>query len=95
MEPFRWLVDYSVYKLANHQNFRQQIKKKEYTCTREGKIVMDSGLIQRFLELLSRKFQSERLYRFRHGVKLNNGMYTPLFMSTFSARYPLLIQLAG
>jgi len=73
IEPFRWLVDYSVYKLANHQNFWQQIKKKEYTWTREGKIVMDSGLIQRFLELLSRQFQSERRYKFRHGLKMKDG----------------------
>ncbi len=74
IEPFRWLVDYSVYKLANHQNFRQQIKKKEYTWTREGKIVMDSALIRRFLEVLERKFQSERLYKFKHGMKMKSGL---------------------
>ena len=74
IEPFRWLVEHSVYKLANLQNFIQQIKKKEYTWTRDGKIVMDSDLIRRFLELLSRKFQSERPYRIKGGIKMKNGM---------------------
>ena len=73
IEPFRWLVDYSVYKLANDHNKTQMIKKREYTWTREGKIVMDSGLVRRFLELLERKFQSERLYKFTHGIKMRNG----------------------
>ena len=50
------------------------IKKREYTWTREGKIVMDSGLIRRFLEILERKFQSERPYKLKHGVKMKNGM---------------------
>lgn len=74
IEPFRWLVEYSVYKLANHQNHDQSIKKKYYTWTREGKVVMDSDLIRRFLELLERTFQMERLYEFKHGMSRNDGM---------------------
>ena len=74
MEPFRWLVEYAVYKMANNQNSKQRIKRKEYTWTREGKIVMDSDLIRRFLELLERKFQSERLFRLKPGIKMRNGM---------------------
>lgn len=73
VEPFRWLVEYSVYKLANSDNYQQSIKKKDYTWTREGKIVMDSDLIKRFLELLERKFQAERPYRFKHGLKMADG----------------------
>ncbi len=38
IEPFRWLVEYSVYKLANHQNHDQSIKKKDYTWTRGEKL---------------------------------------------------------
>ena len=74
IEPFRWLIEYSVYKLANHQNYWKQIKSKEYTWTREGKIVMDSDLVRRFLEVLERKFQSERPYKSKHGLKMKNGM---------------------
>jgi len=74
IEPFRWLVEYSVYKLANHQNYDQSIKKKDYTWTREGKVVMDSDLIRRFLELLERTFQMERPYKFKHGLKRSDGM---------------------
>lgn len=74
MEPFRWLVEYSVYKLANHQNHDQSIKKKDYTWTRKGKVVMDSDLIRRLLELLERTFQMERPYEFKHGMKRADGM---------------------
>jgi len=63
-----------VYKLANAHRKTQKIKKREYTWTREGKIVMDSDLIRRFLEILERKFQSERPYQFKHGIKMKNGM---------------------
>ncbi|MGQ0794838.1 MAG: CRISPR-associated endonuclease Cas1 [Nitrosopumilaceae archaeon] len=74
IEPFRWLVEYSVYKVANHQNYDQSIKKNEYAWTREGKVVLDSDLIKRFLEILERKFQAERPYKFKHGLKMSNGM---------------------
>jgi hypothetical protein len=36
------------------------ISKKDYTWTREGRVVMDSDLIRRFLEILERAFLSER-----------------------------------
>jgi len=74
IEPFRWLVEYSVYKFANAHRKTQMIKKREYAWTREGKIVMDSYLIRRFLEILERKFQSERSYNFKYGLKMRNGL---------------------
>jgi len=74
IEPFRWLVEYSVYKLANTHNKTQMIKKRECAWTREGKIVMDSPLIRKFLEMLERTFQTERLYKIKHGIKMKNGM---------------------
>src|SRR5438093_12554630 len=62
IEPFRWLVENAVYKVVvEESNHGRSIKKNEYAWTREGKIILDSGLIQRFLELLERLFQSERL----------------------------------
>lgn len=74
IEPFRWLVEYSVYKLSIAHNKNQMISKNDYTWTREGKVVMDSDLIRRFLEILERKFLSERPYKFGHGMKGKNGM---------------------
>lgn len=74
IEPFRWLVEYAVYKLSNHQQYHYTIKKKEYTWTREGKVVMDSSLIRRFLELFERKLQTERPYKFKHGLKRSDGI---------------------
>jgi CRISPR-associated protein Cas1 len=74
IEPFRWLVDYSVYSIANHKDSRKQIKLKEYVHTREGNVVMDSVLIKRFLEMLERQFSQERKYDFRHGKKTKSGL---------------------
>ena len=73
IEPFRWLVEYSVYKLAISQTKGQYIKRKDYTWTRDGNVVMDSDLIRRFLEVLERKFQAERPYEFKHGLKMEDG----------------------
>jgi len=73
IEPFRWLVEYSVYKLANTHNKTQMIKKRDYIWAREGNVVMDSDLIRRFLEVLERTFQSERPYKIKHGLKMKNG----------------------
>lgn len=74
MEPFRWLVEYSVYKLANSQNNKQSIKLKNYAFTKDGSVVLDIDLIRRFLELLERTFQKERKYEFRHGSKTSDGL---------------------
>lgn len=74
IKPFRWLVEYSVYKLATSISTNQTIKKKNYARTREGVIVMDYDLIRRFLELLERMFQKERRYDFKHGKRTFDGL---------------------
>jgi CRISPR-associated protein Cas1 len=74
VEPFRWLVEYAVFKIADETNHYHPITKHDYAWTREGRIVLDDDLIRRFLELLERKFQSERPYRFRHGIKRSDGL---------------------
>jgi len=74
IEPFRWLVDYSVWKLCGDHNKGHTIVKKDYARTREGNVVMDYSLIKRFLELLERIFQMERRYDFRHGMKTSDGL---------------------
>lgn len=72
MEPFRWLVEYSVYKMANNQHY--VIHKKDYAFTKDGSVVLDNDLIRKFLELLERTFQKERKYEFRHGAKTKDGV---------------------
>ncbi len=74
IEPFRWLVDFSVWKLATSKKYRQTILAKDYAHTKDGSVVMDYRLIRRFLELLERKFQKERRYAFRHGAKTKDGL---------------------
>ena len=74
IEPFRWLVDYSAYRLANETNKEHRIYKKDYAFTKEGLVVLDYNLIRRFLELLERTFQKERRYAFRHGAKTKDGL---------------------
>jgi len=74
MEPFRWLVDYSAYKLANEHNKDHRIYQKDYAYTKDGSVVMDNSLIRRFLELLERTFQKERRYAFKYGAKTKDGL---------------------
>jgi CRISPR-associated protein Cas1 len=75
IEPFRWLVEHTVYKfVVLESNHGRSIKKTEYAWTKEGKIILDSGLIRRFLELLERIFQDERPYKFKHGIKRRDGL---------------------
>lgn len=74
MEPFRWLVENAVYKLANSQSDGQTIRFKDYTFTKDGSVVLDNDLIRRFLELLERTFQKERKFEFKHGAKTEDGL---------------------
>jgi len=74
IEPFRWLVDYTVFQIANHKDSRKRIKLKEYTHTRDGNVVMEYDLTRRFLEMLERRFQKERKYEFKHGLKTKDGL---------------------
>ena len=74
IEPFRWLVDYTVFQIANHKDSKKRIKLKEFAHTGEGSVMLEYDLVRRFLELLERNFQKERQYKFRHGVKTQNGL---------------------
>ena len=73
MEPFRWLVDYSVWKLSDAKSCNR-ISKKQYAHTRDGIVVLEYDLIRKFLELLERTFQKERQYQYRHGAKTRDGL---------------------
>src|SRR5574337_1120796 len=74
MEPFRWLVDYSVWKIAESDAKGYRINLKDYSRTREGLVVMDYSLVKRFLELLERTFRKERRYDFSRGKKTADGL---------------------
>jgi len=74
IEPFRCLVEFSVWKLANAHSIEQRIYKKDYAYTKAGLVAMDYSLIGRFLELLERTFHKERRYAFRHGSKTQDGL---------------------
>jgi len=74
IEPFRWLVDYTIFQMANFKDFKSRIKLKEFAYTREGKVVLEYDLVRRFLEMLERNFQKEQKYNFRHGFKTKDGL---------------------
>jgi CRISPR-associated protein Cas1 len=74
MEPFRWLVDYTVFKIANIKDHKQRVRLDEFAHTRDGVIVMEYNLIRKFLELLERTFQQDKRYEFRHGAKTRDGL---------------------
>lgn len=73
IEPFRWLVECAVWKMSDAKS-RNRISKKQYAFTREGRVVLDSELIRRFLEVLERVFQKERKYDYKFGLKTRNGL---------------------
>jgi len=73
MEPFRWLVDYAVWKISDAKS-KSRISKKQYAYTREGIVVLEYDLIRKFLELLERTFQKERKYAYRHGAFTKDGL---------------------
>jgi len=74
IEPFRWLVDYTIFQMANYKDFKSRIKLKEFAYTREGTVVLEYDLVRRFLEMLERQFQQEIRYEFRHGKKTKDGL---------------------
>jgi len=73
IEPFRWLVECAVWKMSDAKS-RNRISKKQYAFTREGKVVLDSELIRKFLEILERVFQKERKYDYKFGLKTRDGL---------------------
>jgi len=73
IEPFRWLVECAVWKMSDAKS-RNRISKKQYAFTRDGKVVLDSELIRKFLEVLERTFQKERKYDYKFGLKTRDGL---------------------
>jgi len=74
MEPFRWLVESTVYHATNTEDSRHCIRMMDYAWTRDGSIVLSNEIKRKFLEKLERNFQIQREYKPNHGRRMKNGM---------------------
>ena len=75
IEPFRWLVEKTVYRLGNAKNKKLQIKKEHYTKhAKSGMVILDTELVKKFLEMLEVDFRKTREYERRNGMKKENGL---------------------
>ena len=75
IEPFRWLVEKTVYRLGNAKNKKLQIKKNQYVKhDKSGMVLLDTELVKKFLEMLEVDFRKTREYVRKNGMKKENGM---------------------
>jgi len=75
IEPFRWIVEKTVYRLGNAKNKKLQIQKKHYIKhSKSGMVLLDTELVKKFLEMLEVDFRKTREYARRNGMKKENGL---------------------
>lgn len=75
IEPFRWIVEKTVYRLGNAKNKKLQIKKTDYhKHNKSGMVLLDTELVKKFLEMLEVDFRKTREYVRRNGMKKENGL---------------------
>lgn len=75
VEPFRWIVEKTVYRLGNAKNKKLQIKKDSYIKhAKSGMVLLDTELIKKFLEMLEVDFRKTREYTRKNGMKKENGL---------------------
>ena len=75
IEPFRWIVEKTVYRLATAKKHSLQIKKKHYIKHgSSGMVLLDTELVKKFLEMLEVDFRKTREYNRRNGMKKENGL---------------------
>ncbi len=75
IEPFRWVVEKTVYRLGNAKNKKLQIKNNQYVKhDKSGMVLLDSELVKKFLEMLEVDFRKTREYDRRNGMKKENGL---------------------
>src|SRR5439155_2546368 len=67
IEPFRHLIDRSVFEIQD------QIRKKDYIFSREGIVVLSDELKRKYIELLSTIFDRKRPYKARSGIRRIDG----------------------
>jgi CRISPR-associated endonuclease Cas1 len=81
IEPFRWLVEKTVYRLANAKNHALQIKKKHYIKhDSSGMILLDTDLVKKFLEMLEVDFRKTRQYERKNGMRKENIFVLPMMI---------------
>ncbi|MEX0861589.1 CRISPR-associated endonuclease Cas1 [Nitrosopumilus sp.] len=75
IEPFRWIVEKTVYRLGNAKNKKLQIKKTDYIKhDKSGMVLLDTELVKKFLEMLEVDFRKTREYDRKNGMKKENGL---------------------
>ena len=74
MEPFRWIVEKTVYNIANTSSSHHKLWFKDFAWTKDGQVVLSNRIKTDFLEKLERVFQTEREFEFKHGRKNKNEM---------------------
>ena len=67
IEPFRHLVERSVFEI------KDLIRKKDYTFSVKGTVVLSRELKQRYIDLLSTIMSRKRLYKARTGIRRKDG----------------------
>src|SRR2546426_4252510 len=63
VEPFRHLIDRSVFEIQD------QIRKKDYIFSKDGIVVLSDELKRKYIELLSTIFGRKRLYKAVSGIR--------------------------
>lgn len=67
IEPFRHLIDRSVFEIQNY------IRKKDYCFSREGIVVLSEELKRKYIDLLSSIFDRKRPYKAKTGIRRKDG----------------------
>jgi len=67
IEPFRHLVDRSVFEIQDH------IRKKDYAFSSEGVVMLSNELKKKYIDLLSTIFDRKRSYKARTGIRRMDG----------------------
>ena len=67
IEPFRHLVDRSVFEIQD------SITKRDYAFSKTGVVVLSDSLKKKYIELLSSIFDRKRLYKARTGIRRSDG----------------------
>ena len=74
IEPFRWLVELSVYDIAHATNNRYKMRFQDFAYTQNGMVVLSDRVKRNFLEKLERNFENKREVKFKGGRSKKNGM---------------------
>ncbi len=69
IEPFRVLVDSAVLEMANARDNDDRIRKRDYARTKNGYIVLDTDLINRFFNKFQKMLNRKRPFRLSIGKK--------------------------